>query len=140
MSRVFWDTNLFIYLVEGAGTRYAQTRALAEQMQERGDELFASTLSLGEVLVVPYRSGNDEVAISYEQFFRNSVQLVPFDDQAARYFAEIRRDRSIRSPDAILLASAAYAEVDVFFTNDEKLSKKRIPRIGRIATLDHGLL
>ncbi len=39
MSRVFWDTNLVIYLIEDAGDQVA---ALYVRMRERGDRPFTS--------------------------------------------------------------------------------------------------
>ena len=47
MSRVFWDTNLFVYLVEDRGERAEQVAALRRRMIERGDELLTSALTLG---------------------------------------------------------------------------------------------
>lgn len=43
MSRVFWDTNLFVYLIEGTGARAESVVALRQRMVERGDELLTST-------------------------------------------------------------------------------------------------
>lgn len=136
MSRVFWDSNLFIYLIEDTGERGKKTRALAERIYKRGDELFASTLCLGEVLVIPYRRGDLKAAAEYEGLFARLVQLIPFDVETARSFAKVRRDQTIRAPDAILLACAARVGIDYFFTNDENLTKKYVPGIGVITTLD----
>ena len=47
VSRVFWDTNLFVYLVEDRGERAEQVAALRRRMIERGDELLTSALTLG---------------------------------------------------------------------------------------------
>ena len=63
MSRVFWDTNLFVYLVEGHG-RMEQVAALRQRMVEREDELLTSTLTLGEVLVKPMESRRSGTAAS----------------------------------------------------------------------------
>ena len=60
MSRVFWDTNLFVYLVEDKGTRADQVVALRQWMIERKDELLTSALTLGEVLVKPIEAGDEE--------------------------------------------------------------------------------
>ena len=51
MSRIFWDTNLFIYLFEDHSPRSQHVAALRERMLERNDQLCTSTLTLGEVLV-----------------------------------------------------------------------------------------
>lgn len=136
MSRVFWDTALFIYLVEEQGSLGAQARALAKRMQQRDDALYASTMTLGEVLAGPARSGDEQLTETYEQLFAQHLALVPFDQSAARRYAQIRVDRSIQPPDAIQLACAAQAEVDLFVTNDKDLAKKNISGIRFIALLD----
>ena len=53
MSRVFWDTNLFIYLFEDYGTLSQAVAQLRSKMLVRGDQLLTSTLTLGEILVKP---------------------------------------------------------------------------------------
>ena len=107
MSKVFWDTNLFVYLVEDEGERTEQVVALRQWMIEREDELLTSALTLGEVLVKPMEKGDEELMRRYEQAIGAGATVLPFDSRAAPRFAEIRRDRSIRAPDAIQLACAS---------------------------------
>lgn len=59
VSRIFWDTDLFVYLVEGRG-RGEQVAALRRRMLEREDKLLTSALTLGELLVKPMEAGNPE--------------------------------------------------------------------------------
>ena len=139
MSRVFWDTNLFVYLVEGHG-RAKQVAALRQRMMEREDELLTSALTLGEVLVKPMEAGNQELQQRYENVITAGATVLPFDARAAPRFAEIRRDRSIRAPDAIQLACASMAGVDLFITNDDRLSRKRVRGIHFIQPLDNAML
>ena len=139
MSRVFWDTNLFVYLVE-AHRRGRQVAALRQRMIEREDELLTSALTLGEVLVKPMESGDQELRRRYERVIMTGATVVPFDVRAAPRFAEIRRDRSIRAPDAIQLACASMAGVDLFITNDSRLSRKRVRGIHFIQPLDTVML
>ena len=139
MSRVFWDTNLFVYLVQGHG-RAKQVAALRQRMMEREDELLTSALTLGEVLVKPMEAGNQELRQRYENVITAGAVVLPFDARAAPRFAEIRRDRSIRAPDAIQLACASMAEVDLFITNDDRLSRKRVRGIHFIQPLDNAML
>lgn len=135
MSRIFWDTNLFVYLLEGEGEASKQVLALRERMIERSDELITSALTLGEVLVKPMEAGDERLVGVYEQAITGAAVVVPFDDAAARRFASIRRDRSIRPPDAIQLACASVARVDLFVTNDARLSRKIVPGIHFIQSL-----
>ena len=139
MSRVFWDTHLFVYLVE-AHRRGRQVAALRQRMMEREDELLTSALTLGEVLVKPMESGDQELRRRYERVIMTGATVVPFDVRAAPRFAEIRRDRSIRAPDAIQLACASMAGVDLFITNDSRLSRKRVRGIHFIQPLDTVML
>ena len=44
MSRIFWDTNVFIYLFEDYGSLSGRARELRQAMLERGDQLVTSTL------------------------------------------------------------------------------------------------
>ena len=140
VSRVFWDTNLFIYLLEGSGPQSDRVAALRARMLERADELCTSTLSLGEVLVKPMEQGNQELQQRYEDVLSRTARLLAFDREAARRYAEIRRNRTIRPPDAIQLACAAQAGVDIFITNDDRLSRLTVPGIEFLVPLDRAFL
>ncbi len=140
MSKIFWDTNLFIYLVEDYGKLSQSAAELAERMLDRHDQLYTSALTLGEVLVRPLEAGNQKLVESYEALLSRHALVVAFDQDAARTYSVIRRDRTIRAPDAIQLACAAQARVDLFITNDERLSKARIPGIQFIVSLQRAFL
>src|SRR5439155_20387518 len=51
-------------------------------------------------------------------------------------YARLRRDRSLRAPDAIQLACAATAGVDLFITNDTRLHSTKVAGIQFIVPLD----
>jgi predicted nucleic acid-binding protein len=135
MSRVFWDTNLFIYLFENYGDLSKQVVSMRERMLEREDHLFTSALTLGEILVKPLEKGDDELVRNYAEAIGATTTLLPFDRETAADYARIRKDRSIKAPDAIQLACAAHARIDLFITNDEHLRSKVIPGIQFIASL-----
>ena len=140
MSRVFWDTNLFIYLIEGTGDRSRQVLELYGRMRERGDSLFTSALTVGEVLVKPVERNNDALRRRYEQALSSGATVLPFGIDAAPQYAEIRQDRSIRPPDAIQLACAAAAEMDLFITNDDRLTRKSVRGIQFIQPLGNAFI
>ena len=140
MSRIFWDTNLFIYLIEDYGELSERVAALRERMVVRGDELLTSTLTVGEVLVKPLEKGDSALASQYESALTRGATIVPFDVSAARRFAGIRVDREIRPPDAIQLACAAEARADLFITNDDRLSRKNVAGIQFITSLERTFL
>jgi len=136
VSKIFFDTNLFIYYFEDPSSLGERVAELLARMDERGDQLLTSTLTLGELLVKPREKGDLALASRYEAVLGSpGVQLVPFDHQAALRYADIRRDRAIKGPDAVQLACAATASCDLFITNDEELGRKNIPGIQFIAPL-----
>jgi len=140
VSRIFWDTNLFIYLIEDHGDLSKRVTQLRKRMIERSDDLYTSALTLGEILVKPIEAGDEALGRRYEAALRQGAAIIPFDVEATRLYAGILKDRTIRPPDAIQLACAAQARVDLFITNDERLSTKSIPRIHFISSLQRAFL
>ncbi len=141
LSRVFWDTNLFIYLFEGASQNAVRVFELRERMIERGDELCTSTMTLGELLTKPIALHRPDLVETYEAALSSSnVLMASFDRAAARRFADIRQDTSIKPPDAIQLACASQMGTNLFVTNDDRLSRKRIPGIDFIVPLARAFL
>lgn len=136
MSRVFWDTNIFIYFLEQRGSLSEKAAALRARMLHRGDQLFTSALTLGEILVKPVEAGDSDLCDLYESAIGRAAVIVPFDPKAARVYAAIRLDRTIKPPDAIQLACAATARVDLFITNDHRLRNKQVKGIHFISDLD----
>jgi uncharacterized protein len=137
MSKVFWDTNLFIYLFEDNGRLSKSVIELRERMLKRADQLLTSTVTLGEVLVKPSEKGDRDLCQKYEDAIVRTATLLPFDIKAARFYGDIRgNDRFLRAPDAVQLACAGSAGVDLFVTNDHRLQGKAVSGIQFIVSLD----
>lgn len=137
MSRIFWDTNVYIYLLEDSGEFSEFAATLRTKMLRRGDQLVTSSLTLGEILVKPTAQGDTELCRRYVQRISASSVVVPFDAEAAKRYAVLRCDRSLRSPDAIQLACASVARVDLFVTNDARLHGKQVAGVQFIVPLEH---
>ncbi len=141
MSRIFFDTNLFIYLLEDFGEFGQRVTALMRRMSERRDELLTSTMTLGEVLVKPLSVGHISWANQYEILLNTpGVVVIPFDRECARVYAGLRQDKALKAPDAIQLSCAAVAKCDVFITNDDRLSKRIVPGIQFIVSMEKAFL
>jgi predicted nucleic acid-binding protein len=140
MSRIFWDTNLFIYLLEGHGQHADRVAALRQRMLERGDELYTSALTLGEILVKSLEAGDEERASHYQRSIAAVAVVLPFGTEVAASYARIRQDRSIRAPDAVQLACASGAAIDLFITNDDRLSRKSVPGIQFVTSLERAFV
>lgn len=136
MSRIFLDTNFFIYLIEGTSHHAARAKYLLRGFSMRRDEVLTSVMSLGEVLVVPLRSGDLALAQRYRQLFRGrGVTVLPFVEQASETFARLRVG-GVKPPDAIQLSTAAATGCDLFLTNDDRLMGLTVPGIQFITSFD----
>ncbi|HUI77071.1 MAG TPA: PIN domain-containing protein [Bryobacteraceae bacterium] len=141
MSLVYWDTMLFAYLFEGHPEFQPRVSQIARRMEERSDTLCTSVFTVGEVLAGPSRTQRWDEVSKMREFFRSAeLRLLEFKLSTAEIFAEIRGRTGISSGDAIHLACAAEARVDLFLTHDKRLAKKIVPGIQFFATLDSSVL
>lgn len=138
MSRIFLDTNFFIYLIENTGHRAVRTKYLLNAFSTRRDEILTSVMTLGELLVQPMRAGDQMLVQRYRQILRApGITVLPFVEGAAEAFARIRMEKSIKPPDAIQLATASIAGCDLFLTNDERLTRVVVPGIHFITSFEN---
>ena len=140
MSRVFLDTNFFIYWLEDRGELAKKVFTLATRMRQREDEMITSTLTVGEILVKPVRTRDTVMIAQYEKLLGDpAITVVPFDRHCGRKYAQIRQDAGIKPPDAIQLACAAQANCSLFLTNDDRLTRKVVHGIDFIVSLERAL-
>jgi predicted nucleic acid-binding protein len=136
LSKVFFDTNVFIYMFEGLEPNRSRTLEIRKRMIDRGDRIVTSAMTLGEVLVRPTKLGQTSLIEQYDHAIRATSQVISFDPQIAWRYASLRATHAIRNADAIQLACAAHFGVDLFITNDTRLHKLNVPGIGFIAPLE----
>jgi predicted nucleic acid-binding protein len=131
---------LFIYFVERHPDFGPQTMQLLQKMGERDDSLCTSIFTLGEVLTGPYALGATDLAQEMKQFLAPPhVDVLPFPAETADNYARIRATNRVSPADAIHLASAAAAGVDLFLTNDRSLQRMIVPGIQFVAGMDVAL-
>ncbi|MBS1814754.1 MAG: type II toxin-antitoxin system VapC family toxin [Acidobacteria bacterium] len=136
MSRIFLDTNIFIYIFENHPQYGKDAAILRNRIHERGDELITSWMTVAEVQIRPRATGNDGLAALIKQLIIQGSTIIGFDEAAAETYTQIRINTGIKGPDAIQLACAAAAGVELFVTNDQRLARLRIPGIHFITSLD----
>jgi uncharacterized protein len=142
VSRVYWDTMLFIYWLEENPQFGKRVDAIWSRMQERNDQLITGALALGEVIAGAYKRGASKERIQdVRAALEDSVsEVIAFTAETADVFGQIKGSLNIPSADAIHLACAATAGTDLFLTNDRNLVGKVIPGIQFIAGLDSNIL
>jgi uncharacterized protein len=141
VSRIYWDTMLFVYWLEDHPLYAKRVRHILSKMEERQDQLCTSSFTVGEILVGPYKMRESEAAKRIRNVFGTSlVEVIPYTLETAELYARIRARHGVSPADSIHLACAAQAGTDLFLTNDTALVGKVIPGIQFIAGLDTNLL
>jgi predicted nucleic acid-binding protein len=118
------DTAIFVYYIEEDATFLPLVASILEDVEAGWREVVTSSLTLLEVLVVPYRAGNLALADRYESYLSRSrgVRLVDIGRPELRIAAQLRAlHTSIRTPDALQLAAGLSAGCNSFVTNDRDL-------------------
>ena len=125
------DTSIFVYLIEEDPRFLAAVLPLFSAASEGRYGLVASTLTLMEVLVMPYRHGNIGLAQRYETLLTDSreIRLIDMGRDLLRLAARLRAATGVRTPDAIQLATARAAGCSAFVTNDRRLPALRDIRV-----------
>jgi predicted nucleic acid-binding protein len=118
------DTAVVIYFIEES-TRYLPLiLPLFLEASEGRRHLVTSSLTLLEVLVVPYRAGNRQLAQEYERLLTSSrgLRLIDLTRDHLRAAARLRASTGFKTPDALQLAVAIGAGCRAFITNDRRLT------------------
>lgn len=136
MSRIYWDSVLFLYLLEKHPTYASRVRHLLQRSLERGDVLFTSYLALGEVLAGASKAAAaDKRGIVRTAIDRMGFSYLPFGEQSVGTFIDLRANRKLKAADSIHLACAA-AGIDMFLTGDRQLVGMYVPGIKFIADFE----
>ena len=111
------------YFIEEHPKYLPLVEPLFKEADEGLRELTTSALTLLEVLVVPYRSGDHLLAARYEAILSRSrgVRMVEISRKEMRAAAQLRASTGLKTPDALQLAVALVAGCRTFLTNDRGL-------------------
>ena len=138
MLRIYLDSMIWIYALEGNPKFGAASQAIFTRLRSASHTLLASHFLLAELLVLPVRNNDTFTVASYRSMILASAttEVVPFTAEVALQFASLRAFQRTQAPDSLNLALAASAKADIFLTNDTDLHKLTIPGIGSIVGLE----
>jgi len=124
-NRLFLDTCVLIYFLEGHDIYGPQAKSIFEKVESGRVTANISVLTMTELLTGPYRMNDDLLALEYHvllyHFPHLKIQDVNLD--IAVEAARIRGLYDFAIPDSLLLATALHTGVDAFITNDQRLMK-----------------
>lgn len=130
------DTAIFIYFIEENPRFLPLLEPLFQEVDKGRRELVTSALTLLEVLVIPYRSGDRLLAERYETLLTRSrgLGIVEISREHLRAAAQLRAATGAKTPDALQLVAALGAGCAAFLTNDRDLPTVRGLRILQLAS------
>ncbi len=119
------DTVTLIYFLERHPTWFAPVRELFQAIEENRFSAVLSSLVFAELLVPAYRAGKPEEAARLQHVLTHfpNLEIVPLSPAIAAEAARLRARYSLRTPDAIHLATALDRRAVGFVTNDKDLKR-----------------
>jgi predicted nucleic acid-binding protein len=117
------DTAVFVYFIEEDPRFLPLILPLFQEADGGGRLVVTSALTLLEVLVVPFRAGDRQLAERYEALLTRSrgIRLIDLTRDQLRAAAQLRAATGVKTPDALQLAAALGAGCKTFLTNDRRL-------------------
>ncbi|MGH9578893.1 MAG: type II toxin-antitoxin system VapC family toxin [Terriglobales bacterium] len=119
------DTPVWIYHFEGSAAYGRAADSVLEAIAEGRVGAVASELVLLELLVAPLKKGAQDAADEIELTLLHfpHLQLAPVTRSVLVHAAEVRARHGLRTPDAIMLATAVESGATLAITNDEAWRK-----------------
>ena len=121
MKLIYLDTCIVIYLIE---KHHSHSAKIEFVMKKSVNTKFCySALARMETSVMPIRTNDFQLQRLYELFF-DAQQQLQITNEVFYNSAKLRADfPSLKTPDAIHLATAIQYNCDEFWTNDNQLEK-----------------
>jgi predicted nucleic acid-binding protein len=121
------DTAIFIYFIEEDPRYVSLIVPLFEDADAGRRELVTSAVTLLEMLVVPYRIGDVQLAEHYELLLTQGrgIRMVDVTRDQLRAAAQLRAATGVKTPDALQMVAALGAGCSAFLTNDRELPSIR---------------
>ena len=138
LNSIFIDTAPIIYYIEAHHQFGPLSKELLEYFQDKKLSAYTSVITLTEVLVKPFETGNDNLALKFSKFLRysNNISLLEITASIAETAGRLRgKYPFLRTMDALQIAVALNISADAFITNDINL--KKIDEIKTIVLKDY---
>lgn len=134
---VFLDTAPLIYFIEGHSNFQSILTRIFDLNDKGSFSFISSSVTLLEVLVKPLRDGHVAIANQYRDILTLApgIELYDVTSSIAESAAQLRARYSLRTPDAIQLATCIELGADYFLTNDNRLKAIREVKVVTLAEI-----
>jgi len=118
--RIALDTSVFIYQLQSNSKYLAFTNPLFLWLERPGSTAITSTITMTELLVLPYREGDEQLANDFYGLLSTYPNLdwIAPNLEIAELAARIRAAHRLQTPDALQAATAVHSLATGFITND----------------------
>lgn len=126
------DTAPLIYFIERHPTYLELMRYLINRLDEGQIEGYTSVITLTEVLILPKQRHDSKLEGLYRELLQSSrhFTLLPVTTDIAELAAQLRACYTIKTPDALQIATAILTNCQAFLTNDKRLKVvKELPML-----------
>jgi len=136
-QRVYVDTNVFIYFLEGNPQFFAAAEPVLRAISNKEIIGFTGEIAVAETMVGPYRKMDTRLITTTRNFFRSSnfLTILPHDSEIFDHAARLRAEDRLRFIDAIHVATATSAACKFFITNDKAIRTQNGIAVVQLDTL-----
>ena len=121
MGLTHLDAGVIIAFLDADDSRHDTATSVLADALERADRLSIAASALAECLVGPARRSTKAVELVRTAIGRLPASVVPLDEQIATRAAMLRaRHRTLKLPDALVIATAETSGADRLITTDRK--------------------
>jgi predicted nucleic acid-binding protein len=118
------DSGVLIALLDENDPHHPSSKRTLIHLQNKNATLAVSTVSLTEILVYPMRRGAEAVRKVFSALDRLSIIFLDITPRVAESAARLRAKNSqLRTPDALVIATAQSFKATALLTTDTKLTR-----------------
>ena len=130
MGLTHLDAGIIIGFLDADDAHHVAAHATLTQALNDSDQIAMAASALAECLVGPARKGETSIQTVRDAINRLPVAIVDLNTEIAIEAARLRsRHRSLRLPDALVIATAAISDADRLVTTDGRWPTQRALKI-----------
>ena len=116
------DSVVLIYHLEGIDGYADLTEEIIARIASGGTDAVISVVTITELLAKPFAEGRTDQVAEIDAFIHSfpNLQIAYLDEATAREAARLRGQYRLKTPDALITATALRASAETLITNDGK--------------------
>lgn len=136
-SKVYFDANILIYLIEGTGPVQQKIVEALAVFEQSGASLHISNIGVAECLYGAHKSNSEILLQQYQDIFYDVglFELVPVDNDRIIAAAKLGAEKNLKLVDATHFLAAVEMECEIFLTNDRRFKSSHGIKVVQIDEL-----